>query len=77
MLRTLVKAGIVTAQDRDYPVCYFELRTDRGMRRYSAEIELAATDRIILDDDSLQELELTARRVVPAIVDSRKLAGAD
>ncbi len=58
-------------------MCYFELRTDRGMRRYSAEIELAATDRIILDDDSLQELELTARRVVPAIVDSRKLAGAD
>ena len=78
MLRTLVKAGIVSAQDRDYPVCYFELRTERGMRRYSAEIELAATDRIfILDDDSLQELELTARRVVPAIVDSRKLAGAD
>jgi hypothetical protein len=77
MLRTLVKAGIVSTPDHDYPVCYFELRTDRGMRRYSAEIEVAATDRIILDDDSLQELELTARRVVPAIVDSRKLAGAD
>ena len=58
-------------------MCYFELRTDRGMRRYSAEIEVAATDRIILDDDSLQELELTARRVFPAIVDSRKLAGVD
>ena len=77
MFRTLVKAATVTVQDRDYPVCYFELRTGRGMRRYSAEIVLGDTDRIILDDDSLWELEVRAMRVVPAMVDSRKLAGTD
>jgi hypothetical protein len=77
MFRTLVKAATVTVRDREYPACYFELRTLRGERRYSVEIELAASDRIILDDDSLTELEVRARRVVPAMVDSRKLAGTD
>jgi hypothetical protein len=77
MFRTLVKAATVTVQDREYSVCYFELRTERGMRRYSAEIDLGVTDRIILDDDSLQDLEVKARRAVPAMVDSRKLAGPD
>ena len=39
---------------------YFELRTLRGARRYSAEILLAPGDRIILDDDSVTNLEARA-----------------
>ena len=53
---------------------YFELRTLRGMRRYSAEILLGPGDRIILDDDSVTNLETRAARVVPATLYSRMLA---
>ena len=47
----------------------------RGLRRYSAEILLGPGDRIILDDDSVTNLEARAARLVPATVYSR-LAGA-
>ena len=47
---------------------YFELRTLRGARRFSAEILLAPGDRIILDDDSVINLE--ARADVPGAGDA-------
>jgi hypothetical protein len=74
MDRTLVKAESVTAGDRTFQVRFFESRTPRGQRRFSAEIVLAPGDRIILDDDSLVSLEVRARRLVPATVYSRALA---
>jgi hypothetical protein len=46
----------------------------RGARRYSAEILLAPGDRIILDDDSVNNLEARATRLVPATLYSRLLA---
>ena len=49
-------------------VRYFELRTLRGARRYSAEILLGPGDRIILDDDSVTNLE--ARTDVPRAGDA-------
>jgi hypothetical protein len=55
-------------------VHYFEVETLRGGRRYTAEIVLASSDRIILDDDSLEPLESRVRRVAPATVYSRMLA---
>ena len=75
MLRTLVKTDEVAVDDQVVPVRYFELRTLRGLRRYSAEILLSPGDRIILDDDSLTSLESKVERLAPATVYSRLLAG--
>jgi hypothetical protein len=74
MFRVLVKTEQVAVDDQTYPVRYFELRTGRGLRRYSAEILLAPHDRIILDDDSVTNLEARALRLVPATLYSRALA---
>ena len=74
MFRTLLKTEAVEVDDRSFPVRYFELRTLRGLRRYSAEILLGPADRIILDDDSVMNLEARATRLVPATVYSRILA---
>lgn len=76
MFRTLVKTEAVAVEDQSFPVRYFELRTVRGLRRYSAEILLAPGDRIILDDDSVTNLEVRATRLVPATLCSRMLARA-
>ncbi len=73
MFRTLVKTETVTVGDQNYPVRYFEIRTIRGLRRYSAEIMLGPGDRIILDDDSVTNLEARAARLVPATLYSRML----
>jgi hypothetical protein len=74
MFRTLVKTEAVAIEDQSFPVRYFELRTLRGLRRYSAEILLGPGDRIILDDDSVTNLETRATRLVPATLYSRMLA---
>jgi len=74
MFRTLVKTENVAVDNRIYAVRYFELRTLRGLRRFSAEIMLGPDDRIILDDDSVTNLEARAMRLVPATVYSRMLA---
>jgi len=74
MFRTLVKTEAVAVEDQSFLVRYFELRTVRGLRRYSAEILLAPGDRIILDDDSVINLEARATQVVPATLYSRMLA---
>jgi hypothetical protein len=70
----LVKTDAVAVADRTYQVRYFELRTGRGVRRYSAEILLGPQDRVILDDDSVKNLETRAVRLVPATLYSRMLA---
>jgi len=56
MFRTLVKTDALAVENRMVAVRYFELRTLRGARRYSAEILLGPGDRIILDDDSVTNL---------------------
>ncbi len=74
MFRILVKTQAVAVKDQTFPVRYFELRTVRGQRRYSAEILLGPGDRVILDDDSVTNLEARAARLVPATLYSRMLA---
>lgn len=74
MFRTLVKSETLQVENQSYPVRYFELRTVRGMRRYSVEVLLGPGDRIILDDDSVMNLEARTARLVPATVYSRALA---
>jgi len=74
MFRTLVKTAAVVVDDRTFPVRYFELRTVRGQRRYSAEILLGPGDRVIFDDDSMTNLEARATRLAPATLYSRILA---
>ena len=75
MFRTLVKTDALAIDDQTYAVRYFEVRTLRGGRRYSVEVLLGLEDRIILDDDSITNLEAKAARLVPATVYSRLLAG--
>ena len=75
MFRTLVKTDALAIDDQTYSVRYFEVRTLRGGRRYSAEVLLGPEDRIILDDDSITTLEAKTTRLVPATVYSRLLAG--
>jgi len=75
MFRTLVRTDALAVDDQTYSVRYFEVRTLRGARRYSAEILLSLDDRIILDDDSLPNLEAKTVRLVPATIYSRVLAG--
>ena len=74
MFRTLVKTDSLAIEDQLFPVRYFEVRTMRGARRYSAEILLGPGDRIILDDDSVSNLEAKTTRLVPATIYSRVLA---
>jgi hypothetical protein len=73
MLRTLVKTDRVAVKDGTVAVRYFELRTERGTRRYSAEILIGPEDCIILDDDSVSNLEARTACLVPATLHSRAL----
>lgn len=75
MFKTLVKTEAMAVEAQTVSVRYFEQRTLRGARRYSAEIFFAPGDRVILDDDSVTGLEAKAARLVPATVYSRLLAG--
>jgi hypothetical protein len=75
MFRTLLKTDALAIEDRMLSVRYFELRTLRGTRRFSAEILLGPGDRIILDDDSMLNLEARTTCLVPATLYSRMLAG--
>lgn len=77
MLRKLVKTVRIELDDArgaGIDVRYFEQRTARGGRRYSSEVLLGETDRIILDDDSMTGLESKVDRLVPAVLWSRTLA---
>ena len=74
MFQTLLKTEAVAVDDQSFSVRYFEQRTLRGLRRYSAEIFLGPGDRIILDGDSVTNLEARTARLVPATVYSRILA---
>jgi hypothetical protein len=74
MFRTLVKTTSIAVDEHIVDVRFFELRTLRGARRYSAEIMLGENDRIILDDDSVTNLEARATRLVPATLLSRLIA---
>ena len=76
MFRTLLKTEALAVDNRMVPVRYFELRTLRGARRFSAEILLGPGDRIILDDDSVINLETRTTCLVPATLYSRMLARA-
>lgn len=75
MFRKPVKATEIEIEGHRYTVLYFEQMTLRGGRRFSCEVMLDATDRIILDDDSMTSLESRVERLAPATVYSRLLAG--
>ena len=75
MFKTLLKTDVIAGVDnQSFSIRYFEVRTMRGARRYSAEIAIAPGDRVILDDDSVSNLEARANCLVPATIYSRVLA---
>ena len=75
MFRKPVKVTEIEIEGQIYPARYYEQKTARGSRRFSCEVVIDATDRIILDDDSLTSLESKVERLAPATVYSRLLAG--
>lgn len=74
MFRKLVKATELDIDGTPYALQFYEVKTIRGGRRYSCEVQLTAADRIILDDDSMSSLESKVARLAPATVYSRLLA---
>ena len=75
MFRKPVRTTEIEIDGQRYALHYFEQRTARGGRRFSCEVTLNATDRIIVDDDSMTSLEQKVERLAPATVYSRLLAG--
>lgn len=73
-LRELVESAEIDVDGRRYTVRYFQTRTARGAFRYSCDVLLDGTDRIILDDDSLTVLESRIVRLVAATLQGRRLA---
>jgi hypothetical protein len=76
MFLKLVKTAEIEVDGRTYPLRFYEQRTLRGARRYSCEVLLDASDRIIIDDDTMPGLESRVERLAPATVYSRLLATA-
>lgn len=74
MFRKLVKTAQIEVNGRNYALRYFEQRTGRGARRYSCEVLLGGSDRIIIDDDTMASLESRVERLAPATIYSRLLA---
>jgi hypothetical protein len=73
MFLKLIKTSHIEVDGRSYPVRFFEQRTGRGARRYSCEVVLGGSDRIIIDDDSMMSLESRVECLAPATVYSRLL----
>jgi hypothetical protein len=67
----LVKTDRMEIDGRACDLRYYERRTLRGGYRYSCEVLLGGSDRIIVDDDSLPGLESRVRHLVPATILSR------
>jgi hypothetical protein len=74
MFRRTVKATEIEIDGQRYAAQYFEQETVRGSRRFSCEVTLNATDRIIVDDDSMTSLESKVARLAPVTIYSRVLA---
>jgi hypothetical protein len=75
MFRKLVETGTIEVDGRSYVAHYFEQKTARGARRFSCEIVLGGSDRIIIDDDSMSSVSARVARLAPAMIYSRLLAG--
>ena len=71
----LIKMDELRLEGHSYVVRYLEATTERGSLRYSSELALGPTDRIILDGSSLMALESKIARVMPAMLQSRLIAG--
>jgi hypothetical protein len=72
MVLKLVKTDRMEIDGRAFDLRYYERRTLRGGCRYSCEVLLGDTDRIIVDYDSLPGLESRVRHLVPATIYSRR-----
>jgi hypothetical protein len=75
MFRKSVKVTEIEIEGQRYAARYYEQKTARGSRRFSCEVTIDASDRIIVDDDSITSLESKMERLAPATVYSRLLAG--
>ena len=74
MSNRLVKTDELKIGGQAYSLKYFENETTRGTLRYSSELALGPDDLIILDGNSVSDLESKVARLVPATIYSRLLA---
>ena len=70
----LIKTDELQIDGQAYSVKYFENQTLRGTLRYSSELLLGPVDRIILDGNSVIDLESKVARLATATIYSRLLA---
>jgi hypothetical protein len=73
MFRKHLHTSQIEVEGQTFVTHYFEQKTARGTRRFSGEVVLDASDRIILDDDSLTSLQAKIARLAPATIYSRAL----
>jgi hypothetical protein len=73
-MRKLIKTDAIEVEGQAYPIRYFEATTRWGAQRYSSELVLGPGDRIIVDGNSLGDLEWRVTRLMPATLYSRMLA---
>lgn len=74
MFQKLVRTTDIEIDGNRYVLRYHEQKTARGVRRYSCEVMLNATDHIIIDGESMTSVEYKVARMAPAMVYSRLLA---
>ncbi len=74
MFRKLVKTSDVHVAEQTYRVRYYEVLTINGTRRFTSEVILGPSDRVIVDGDSVDSLESKVAPLVAASVYSRLLA---
>ena len=74
MQRRLVDSSTLEFCGERFSVQYFRVMSIiSGRRRFSAEIRLGSDERVILDDDSREFLEVQSMRVLPLLLISRAL----
>ena len=76
MFSKLVKTAEIVVDGRTYQLIYYERTTLRGGLRFSCEVLVNATDRFILDDDTLNGLESKVESLAPATIYSRLLTAS-
>ena len=74
MQNTFIKTAEIELNGQAYTISYFRAMTPHGTQRYSSELVLGPGDRIIVDGNSLGDLEWRVPHFMQATISSRALA---
>ena len=71
--KVLVKTDELVYEDQTIGVRYYEWRTFKGAKRFTAQLLVSLTDRPTFDHGSLEDLEARVGSVFHAVMESREL----